>query len=243
VKNLEKLNIDDDVIIWRYVDFIKFVSILTSSSFFHSRMDLLGDPFEGSVTSIDMNDRLNEWMEKSMDGGVPPGIYKDDEMARVTDPRTEIYVSCWHQSPHENVAMWKIYSDEQKGIAIRTTVGKLRSYLPKEGRVRRVEYLNYEKDKVLNLSPIYCKRQAFSYEKEIRSVIPYRSKEKTQPFGMNISVDLNSFIDEIILSPQMPVWIKELVRDIIKRIGVDVNVNESSIKNEPIFNWYIGGLE
>lgn len=44
------INIPDDpeIRIWRYIDFTKFVSILDSNSLYFSRMDLLGDKFEGS---------------------------------------------------------------------------------------------------------------------------------------------------------------------------------------------------
>jgi hypothetical protein len=35
--------------IWRYMDFTKFISVLDTQTLFFSRIDLLGDKFEGSV--------------------------------------------------------------------------------------------------------------------------------------------------------------------------------------------------
>jgi hypothetical protein len=39
---------EPDSTIWRYLDFPRFVSLLTTRSLFLPRADLLGDPFEGS---------------------------------------------------------------------------------------------------------------------------------------------------------------------------------------------------
>ena len=38
-----------DAILWRYMDFTKFVSLLETRTLFLARADKLGDPFEGSV--------------------------------------------------------------------------------------------------------------------------------------------------------------------------------------------------
>jgi hypothetical protein len=35
--------------LWRYMDFIKFVSLLDTAELNFSRSDMLGDPFEGSL--------------------------------------------------------------------------------------------------------------------------------------------------------------------------------------------------
>ena len=37
----------DDTVLWRYMDFTKFVSLLEKSALFFPRADKLGDPFEG----------------------------------------------------------------------------------------------------------------------------------------------------------------------------------------------------
>jgi len=40
---------DCEIKIWRYMDFTKLVFTLEESGLFFSRLDRLGDPFEGSV--------------------------------------------------------------------------------------------------------------------------------------------------------------------------------------------------
>ena len=39
-----------DAVLWRYMDFPKFVSMLKEGALWFSRADLLGDPLEGSFT-------------------------------------------------------------------------------------------------------------------------------------------------------------------------------------------------
>ena len=36
-------------------------------------------------------------------------------------------INCWQRSEHENVAMWRIYADESKGVGITTTPDRLRT--------------------------------------------------------------------------------------------------------------------
>ena len=39
---------NNKIMVWRYMDFTKFVSMLENGGLFFCRADLLGDPFEGS---------------------------------------------------------------------------------------------------------------------------------------------------------------------------------------------------
>ncbi len=46
---------DEESMIWRYMDFTKFVSLLDRASLFLCRADRLEDPFEGSSTEADVD--------------------------------------------------------------------------------------------------------------------------------------------------------------------------------------------
>ena len=54
----------DDAVLWRYMDFTKFVSLLDRSALFFARADKLNDPFEGSVSIINMLGNLISAREK-----------------------------------------------------------------------------------------------------------------------------------------------------------------------------------
>ena len=91
---------DKGVAIWRYMDFIKYVSMLEHNGLYMCRSDLLGDPFEGSVS------RLNVESERSFFlGGQMPGLDKEVAerfLAKHSDFRRSfrklIYLSCWYVS-------------------------------------------------------------------------------------------------------------------------------------------------
>lgn len=43
-----------ETMIWRYMSFAKFVSLLEKKALFFARLDRLGDPFEGSPPRLDV---------------------------------------------------------------------------------------------------------------------------------------------------------------------------------------------
>ena len=79
----------DDAILWRYMDFPKFVSFLESSSLFFARADQLGDPFEGSYSQVNFNTLTERYPAEVAEGlrKAMPGL------ARL---RTNHFVNCWH---------------------------------------------------------------------------------------------------------------------------------------------------
>ena len=104
--------------IWRYMDFAKFVSMLETQCLFFSRLDCLGDPFEGTVTTPHNERFLSRVTSKSQ-------REEFENMCKIV--RTHIFVSCWNLSEHENDALWKIYGLSKESVAVRTSYGKLRS--------------------------------------------------------------------------------------------------------------------
>ncbi len=43
-----------DAVLWKYLDFTKFVSLLDKNTLFFVRADKLGDPFEGSYSRMNI---------------------------------------------------------------------------------------------------------------------------------------------------------------------------------------------
>ncbi len=232
---LDALNVDNAQIIWRYFDFPKLVHLLESSSLFFSRLDLLGDPFEGSVAAADLAALNESWAAMSEHSGSPMGLYAEHHRLLGSDPRHCLFVSCWHMSDFESVAMWKLYAADMKGIALKSTVGNIRAQLPSEGRIRRVKYIDYEVDETLHLSPAYCKRKAFEYEREVRAVIPLSATRA--PAGLPLKVDLSSFIAEVRVSPNMRSWMIDLIQQLLVRYGVSTPCLRSSLEAQPQFDW------
>ena len=126
--------------LWRYMDFTKFVSLLDNSSLFFCSADRLGDPFEGSWSQANfetMSERYPPEMADSIRQAIP-GIKR---------LRSQFLINCWHWNESESDAMWKIYTGQSAGIAIKTDFASLsKSFIEDKtvyiGQVNYVDYNN-----------------------------------------------------------------------------------------------------
>ena len=128
----------DDAVLWRYMSFTKFVSLLTTKALFFARADKLGDPFEGSLS------QLNVDLSPVINSGIP-----EEQISllhnHIKDQRRFVLVNCWHENEHESDAMWKLYSGNGEGIAIKTDFHSLKMSLVGKDNVYigRVSYVDY----------------------------------------------------------------------------------------------------
>lgn len=158
---------DPDVKIWRYMDFAKFVAMLDSEALFFTRADLLGDPFEGSITQTDKEDMQAGWED------FPPELAKGIS-ASVRRMPLDYYISCWHMNDHESAAMWTIYAKSAGAVAVQSTYRRLRDCLPTHINIGVVRYADYSSERVYNrrvVEPFLHKRKSFEHEKELRALL------------------------------------------------------------------------
>lgn len=108
----------DDSIIWRYIDFSKYVDLLDSKCLFFPRLSVLQrhDPYEGSYIPLFCRQNMSQSMKKS--------LKKSDKMLP-----SSTFVSCWYLNDSESAALWKLFPKSDEGIAIKSTVGKLTASL------------------------------------------------------------------------------------------------------------------
>lgn len=195
-----------DVPIWRYMDFTKFVSMLIRKGLFFSRLDKLGDPFEGSLPKINARENLFEELALvTFQSSDAEGLRASHKQIRdlVRDFRPWVSVSTWHMSEHESAAMWKVYARTEEAICIRSTYAKLSTLLPDDVFVGQVVYIDYDKQSLpINnfLWPYVHKRKSFEHERELRALIADFSYLKKQPrpappvIGLWRNVDLITLI-------------------------------------------------
>jgi hypothetical protein len=102
--------------------------------------------------------------------------------------RANWFVSCWHQSPAESFAFWRVYGRDEtacpscervvvtsgESVAITTTFHKLESLLRAHIEVGAVRYLDYQTEGVDLLKNMFDyvmhKRHFYKYESEVRAV-------------------------------------------------------------------------
>lgn len=190
--------VEPAVTLWRFMDFTKYVSMLHRRALFFTRADQLPDPFEGLYA------KQNRRAER-----------------RGSPLRDRIFLSCWHQNEHESAAMWRIYLSSEQGVALRSSVGRLREGFAandEQLQLGGVRYLDYERDAMPEqheLDPFFCKRKSFDYEREAR-VVWCADKVLDEP-GRYIPAALDRLIEEVIVSPGGEPWLDELVRSVTER--------------------------
>jgi hypothetical protein len=238
---------DKEISLWRYMDFAKFVSQLSSSCLHFARADLLGDPFEGAMP------KQSKFYLPGPNGpeyvGEIPSVNELRHQARLKS-----FVNCWHASHYESDAMWRLYGRESKSLAVRTTNSQLDSQLPNHIWLHSVRYIDFDKDVLtsaeLSLAPFFHKRHSFEHEKEVRAVIQDRFSEGAGKGKLRkvvvdnqsadciraVPVDLNTLLDEIIVSPLAESWFFDVVSQTVERFGAGgIRVSRSRLLDDPLF--------
>ena len=138
----------EDAVLWRYMDFTKFVSLLDAQSLFFSRADRLGDPFEGSYSKANI--------------ALRPALYQGTILQFAWETLAPFYqamrqftlINCWHEANHESAAMWRLYSRDNDGIAIRTTFNALTQSFTCNDTIfiGKVNYIDYAADHFLRVA-------------------------------------------------------------------------------------------
>ena len=229
-----------DTILWRYLDFPKFVSILEMSALYFTRLDLMDDPFEGTRSSYNRLVRPFLYGEKINN----TTLRNFDAFSR--RERESIYISCWSQGEYESDALWTRYSSRENGIAIRTTYARLIASLTCDVAcyVGSVNYVDYSTTYIPEnnvFAPIVYKRKEFEYEREVRVVQKREgldvsrgsSSDNLTELGVYQQVDLELLIDEVRVAPYAQEWFLELVKASCKRIGLEVHAKRSSLADTP----------
>jgi hypothetical protein len=235
--------VEGEAIIWRYMNFVKFISILETGSLFFARADKLGDPFEGSlfknsfvrVHSVDQNDFVTDQVSTLA------ALDANQRAAIVWARRkwvTSTFVNCWYARDDDSDAMWRIYASiNSVGIAVRTTVGDLKRSLQPDrqvfiGRVRYTDYEGELGDAMQNaLLNVIVKRRCFEHESEVRAMT--FSVQDPPEHGIQVPVDLRGLIREVVIAPQSQSWFAELVDALVRRYGLALQVRYSPIGNIP----------
>lgn len=225
--------------LWRYMDLEKFESLLKNSSLFFCRADRFADPFEGSIPKREVKEDIS-------------GLSNQHRLMK-----KQKIINCWHINNSENDSMWKLYLKSNEGIAIRTTVERLKlSFANTKELVfcSQVRYLDYEKDiwyhetdyphtRYNMFIPLVHKRIEFIQENELRLIhsIDYREFSndywEKQPIekGKNIRIDINVLVDEIYCAPTCDNYQTSKTERIIQRYGYKFNVKKYKLSSQPYY--------
>ncbi|BEV04332.1 hypothetical protein [Chryseobacterium gambrini] len=243
----------DNYKIVRYLDLVKFLSLIQTNRLYFSRLDKFEDNYEGTVPELTAKD-YKEWytyftknhlldiISTSVEEHVEQTIAEEKEAKEKY--KKLVCVSCWNKYNSESYALWKIYSDLSKGVMITTSIERLKTAFrdtDEQIQLSEIKYLDYKKDKMQlgNMNyPIIHKSIHYDYEKEIRLIykVPFESgleydwsKEENQ-FGKYLDVDVNTLIEEIIVSPKAPQWFFDIISDLLQKYNLKKEIKYSDLK-------------
>jgi hypothetical protein len=244
--------VDPNTVLWRYVDFAKFVSLLEERSLHFSRADQLEDPFEAASGSVDNRSRWDaHYLEffrnaiRTVPGRQEPASEEDveKEAQRLLREfsegaeldRKRLFVSCWHANAGESEALWRLYcSPPSPGVAIQTRADYLLDAIgdaPIE--LGKVLYVDFRTGFAGVHERIFTKRKSLNHEAEVRLVL--RKWTKDPGLGVSVPADLGRLITAVVPSPFAPTWFGSLVEKTLSRYNVNANVRRSELLAEPFF--------
>ncbi len=229
---------------WRYLDFTKFVALLSTRSLWFSKSCLLADPWEGTYTRANLERRLTEVTEVGRDPSFIPHMIAVER---------SIYVNCWHMNGGESAAMWRLYAAADVGIVVISSWERLVGSLGKAEHPAthivggRVRYLDPDSapvdpdDIALNgFSAHGIKRPSFAHEREVRLMFWALDESRPGPQiteitlpGIRVPVDLDVLVAGIRLAPGSPLSLKDLIEDVSDRYGFKASIMPSKLDRDP----------
>lgn len=234
-----KANVDKSLgqnnVLWRYLDTARFLEYVTGERLYLCRADKFEDQFEGSFTQS-----IRHAIEKSYADNQIESTYEDFK----EQLRKSVYVNCWHKSPNDSMAMWKLYGSSNCAVAITTTIQQLEKVLNAaniDGYValKKVEYVRHWRDPSLKINPysdvFSYKVTAYDYEKEVRVIVDrFGENHINKESGILIDAPSKDLVRSIVVSPESPHWYRSMIEKVTKDYGIVAPVRRSRLATGPI---------
>ncbi len=208
--------VPDETPIIRYMDIVKFMSIISNQSIWFVRPDQFSDEYEGFST-----------VDDTLEAKETADVFRKMSV-----------VSCWNHFTTESFALWRIYLVGSKyGVAIVSTVVDFMSSINNKSEKEYItpfgiKYVthDYKVDGINSEIAITRKKSFYNYEEEVRFALIYGGTE--QPLGRAISVVPSTLIKEVICSPYMPGWVKDLLTQTLKSNNLShIPIRDSIVKD------------
>jgi hypothetical protein len=264
--------VDANTPLWRYMSLDKLVDLLFAKELHFTPLAFFvkSDPFEGYVPAVSLEAIASIFRPKVRDSELAFELVEEyrksvgyeltrEEKTRFqsqmdelkTAPRDyyaaiakAIAVNCWHINKGESEAMWRLYSDNGKGVAVETTLGSLTESIqlcesPYRVQIYPVKYLDFFDQ---TLKPSDCvvegqtvpllKRISYEHEHEVRAFVvnvPQSARDAAnldswKPIPTRIRVDLSCLIKAVHISPYSGEPFPTSVRSICEQYGLPKDI-------------------
>jgi hypothetical protein len=203
-------------VLWRYMDFAKFVETLENHTLWFARLDQLDDPLEGTHTDAELKGLRKHLEEK----------HAKQLINLLRSARKETYVNCWRSGPNESLAMWDLYGRGSGIIAIKSTVEKLRNAIAAYDKpiyISKTRYVDWNYAHGVDNVLVACSRKDLSYEHEaeVRAIIMRDSTWLNRgKLGIAVAIDVKKLIAEVMVGPREHGWVVRLAERVMTRYGL-----------------------
>lgn len=214
-------DIPNETIIWKYMDLFKYLDLIKSKKLFLSRIDTFHDKYEGKGLS---REEIHTAFDVSPTDKFTQAIISSNEMLKKIS-----YVSSWHINDNESSVMWDAYSNNNGGIAIKSTVGALKQSITSDENIyiSRIQYDRSKLDLKNFYKPILFKRPEFQEEKEVRvffveninKVLLKEIDINALPKFKKININPDTLIEAAYYHPLTVDWVIESINSIIGDYG------------------------
>ena len=135
--------------------------------------------------------------------------------------------------------MWQIFTQNSEGLAIQSTIGRLQEAVGAEKvfeqYIGEVNYIDYKKEYIPFddlFFPFLFKRKSFQYEREVRIITDVSKNNLTINDGLKININIDQLIERIYIHPKSENWYKNLVIQLVKKLGYDFTIEKSDLESD-----------
>jgi hypothetical protein len=216
--------LEPNIRVCRYMSFAKLVSMLQSKRLWLSASESLGDKWEVMFDGPQMNTLINRRPPDSS-----PEAMMEQAKQAIRQLRKRTFVNCWTASKHESHALWRIYCPSPEGVAIQTTLDRLKKSIALP--VREVVYGTHGTDGTLpDIAQLVTqKRPMFAYEQEVRIVLVKDFTDPKNPeritSGVDVEWDPEKHLEQVWVHPDAPFWFMETVTETVRQLAPGLSHN------------------
>lgn len=224
--------------LWRYFSVKHFLELLQTSCLYFASAKQFSDPFEGATAVLPagfpIDPRYTEAEHYELAFEKLRGLTK---------------INCWHRANYESDAMWQLYAEKRKGVAICTTPNRIRIAVqpfqlkPEYGYEKlwagNVNYVDLLKERLCvgMIERFWYKHMAFSWEKEFRLGISVRIAEEfgvqVPELGIKVKFDIPQLVEKIYLGPSLSEVDIIKVNNAARIHGLENNIKITSLLGTP----------
>jgi hypothetical protein len=211
----------DETVVWRYMDLARFAVLLSESKLHFTRGSALraDDPYEIHGRAEGLERPVQRVIPAEQGSQALYALMSHEAASSVNNASEHVFVNSWCMAS-ESLGMWMLYGASGRGVAVRSTIGRVKAAIkreldPDQYRFGAVEY-DEERARAFDfrqgtipvgrsvwkvlLTLALTKRLAYQHEREWRAAIYQDSRQKAP--GIDIPVDLDVLLEQVYAGPR-----------------------------------------